>query len=105
LPYGATADHAGAHRPGHGAAVRRGVRFPLLEAGMAKSDIRASARALGLPNWTKPSFPCLSSRIPHGTAVTVAGLRQIERAEDSLRRLGFTQVSVRHPGDVAGIQV
>src|SRR5712671_6563067 len=56
LAYGATADDAGDHRPGHGSAIRRGVRFPLLEAGMAKSEIRAAARALGLPNWNKPSF-------------------------------------------------
>src|SRR5438876_4029403 len=105
LAYGATADDAGDHRPGHGSAVRRGVRFPLLEAGMAKSEIRAAARALGLPNWNKPSFACLSSRIPHGTPVTVAALRQIEAAEAALKALGFTQVRVRHHGDVARIEV
>src|SRR5438094_697067 len=64
LAYGATADDAGDHRPGHGSAVRRGVRFPLLEAGLAKADIRAAARQLGLANWNKPSFACLSSRFP-----------------------------------------
>ncbi len=105
LAYGATADDAGDHRPGHASAVRRGVRFPLLEAGLAKSDIRAAARALGLPNWNKPSFACLSSRIPHGTPVTVAALRQIEAAEAALKGLGFTQVRVRHHGDVARIEV
>jgi uncharacterized protein len=105
LAYGATADDAGDHRPGHASAVRRGVRFPLLEAGMPKSEIRASARALGLPNWNKPSFACLSSRIPHGTAVTVPALRQIEAAESSLKALGFAQVRVRHHGDVARIEV
>jgi uncharacterized protein len=105
LAYGATADDAGDHRPGHGSAVRRGVRFPLLEAGMAKSEIRAAARELGLPNWNKPSFACLSSRIPHGTPVTMAALRQIEAAESALKALGFTQVRVRHHGDVARIEV
>ena len=105
LAYGATADDAGDHRPGHASAVRRGVRFPLLDAGLAKSDIRAAARALGLPNWNKPSFACLSSRIPHGTQVTVAALRQIEAAEAALKGLGFTQVRVRHHGDVARIEV
>ena len=105
LAYGATADDAGDHRPGHASALRRGVRFPLLEAGMAKSEIRAAARSLGLPNWNKPSFACLSSRIPHGTAVTVAALRQIEAAEDALKALGFRQVRVRHHGDVARIEV
>lgn len=105
LAYGATADDADDHRPGHGSAVRRGVRFPLLEAGMGKSEIRAAARTLGLPNWNKPSFACLSSRIPHGTEVTVAALRQIETAEAALKSLGFGQVRVRHHGDVARIEV
>jgi pyridinium-3,5-biscarboxylic acid mononucleotide sulfurtransferase len=105
LAYGATADDAGDHRPGHASAIRRGVRFPLLEAGMGKSDIRAAARTLGLPNWNKPSFACLSSRIPHGTQVTVAALRQIEAAEQALKAIGFRQVRVRHHGDVARIEV
>ena len=105
LAYGATADDAGDHRPGHGSAVRRGVRFPLLEAGMGKSEIRAAARGLGLPNWNKASFACLSSRIPHGTEVTVAALRRIEAAEAAVKALGFEQVRVRDHGDVARIEV
>src|SRR5258708_22495600 len=105
LAYGATADDAGDHRPGHGSAVRRGVRFPLLEAGMGKPEIRAAARELGLSNWNKPSFACLSSRIPHGTQVTVAALRQIEAAEAAVKALGFSQVRVRHHADVARIEV
>ena len=105
IAYGATADDADDHRPGHGSAVRRGIRFPLLEAGMGKPEIRAAARRLGLPNWNKPSFACLSSRIPHGTEVTVEALRQIESAEAAIKALGFTQVRVRHHGDVARIEV
>jgi len=105
IAYGATADDADDHRPGHGSAVRRGIRFPLLEAGMGKPEIRAAARRLGLRNWNKPSFACLSSRIPHGTEVTVAALRQIESAEAAIKALGFKQVRVRHHGDVARIEV
>ena len=105
LAYGATADDAGDHRPGHGSAVRRGVRFPLLEAGMGKPAIRAAARSLGLSNWDKPSFACLSSRVPHGTPVTVPVLRQVEAAEAALHELGFRQVRVRHHGEVARIEV
>ena len=72
---------------------------------MGKAEIRAAARTLGLPNWNKPSFACLSSRIPHGTEVTVTALRQIEAAEKALKSLGFAQVRVRHHGDVARIEV
>ena len=105
LAYGATADDVGDHRPGHASAVRRGVRFPLLEAGLGKSEIRLAARSLGLPNWNKPSFACLSSRIPHGVPVTVEALRQVERAEAVVKALGFAQVRVRHHGEVARVEV
>ena len=105
LAYGATADDAGDHRPGHGSAVRRGVRFPLLESGMTKSEVRSAARLLGLPNWDKPSFACLSSRIPHGTGVTEDALRQVGQAEAAVQALGFRQVRVRHHGEVARIEV
>ena len=105
LAYGANADDEGDHRPGHGSAVRRGVRFPLLEAGLGKSEVRAAARRLGLPNWDKPSFACLSSRIPHGTEVTPDALRRIGAAETALRAMGFRQVRVRHHGDVARVEV
>ena len=105
LAYGATADDEGDHRPGHGSAVRRGVRFPLLEAGLGKAEIRAAARSMGLSNWDKPSFACLSSRVPAGTAVTEPVLAQIARAEAGLTGLGFRQVRVRHHGDVARIEV
>src|SRR5438874_2383849 len=105
LAYGATADDAGDHRPGHGSAVRRGVRFPLLEAGLGKGEVRAAARRLGLPNWDKPSFACLSSRIPHGTEVTPEALQRIGAAEAALKRLGFRQVRVRHHDDVARVEV
>jgi len=105
LAYAATADDAGDHRPGHGSAVRRGVRFPLLEAGMGKPEIRAAARQLGLPNWNKASFACLSSRIPHGTEVTIPALRRIEAAEAAIKALGFEQVRVRDHGEVARIEV
>ena len=105
LAYGATADDEEDHRPGHGSAVRRGVRFPLLEAGLGKHEIRGAARELGLPNWNKASFACLSSRIPHGTPVTVEALRQIGAAERGLKGLGFRQVRVRHHGDVARVEL
>ena len=72
---------------------------------MSKAEIRAAARGLGLANWNKPSFACLSSRIPHGTEVTVEALRRIEAAEHAIKLLGLRQVRVRDHGDVARIEV
>jgi uncharacterized protein len=108
VPYvldGSNADDQGDYRPGMKARTENGVRSPLIEAGMTKSDIRRHARELGLPTWDKPAAPCLSSRIPYGTPVTHERLRQVEAAEAGLRDLGFLVVRVRHHGDVARIEI
>ena len=102
---GANVDDLGDFRPGRRAAIEKGIKSPLLEAGMSKAEIRALSRLLGLPTWDKPSMPCLASRIPYGTPVTVETLRQVERAEAALRALGFANLRVRHHGDVARIEV
>jgi len=103
--YGAIGDDLLAERPGQRAAVERGVRAPLQEAGLEKWEVRELARELGLPNWDRPQNACLSSRIPHGLEVTERKLAQIERAESYLKRHGFRQVRVRHLGTRARIEV
>jgi uncharacterized protein len=93
------------HRPGQRAALEAGARFPLLDAGFTKADVRAASRALGLRTADKPAAACLASRIPYGTAVSVGLLSQVDRAEAALHRLGFAQVRVRHYGETARIEV
>lgn len=102
---GNNASDLGDDRPGMTAARGRGVRSPLLEAGITKSDVRAIAQHLGLPVWDKPAMACLSSRVPHGTSISVEVLAQIERAEDVLVALGFRQFRVRHHDTVARIEL
>ena len=102
---GSNADDVGDHRPGAVAAREHAVRSPLLEAGLTKADIRAWSRELGLPTWDQPAAPCLASRLPYGLAVTPERLRQVERAELSLRALGFRDFRVRHHGTVARLEV
>ena len=92
---GTNLDDLGDHRPGLRAALERGARQPLVEAGLSKSDVRALARSLGLPVWDKPQLACLSSRFPYGTRITEDRLRRIDRLEDALHDLGFSQVRVR----------
>jgi uncharacterized protein len=102
---GANVSDLGDVRPGMTAARERGVRSPLIEAGISKAEVREIARYLGLPVWDKPAMACLSSRVPHGTPITPELLRQIEAAEDVLVDLGFRQFRVRHHGDIARIEV
>lgn len=102
---GSHADDEGDYRPGMKAAVEQGVRSPLREAGFTKEDIRLAAQSVGLPNWDKPSFACLSSRFPYGTTITPDLLAQVDAAERFLRELGFRQFRVRHHGTIARIEV
>jgi len=103
---GANQDDAGDHRPGMKAAGEHGVRHPLLECGLKKEDVRALARAWGLPTWDKPATPCLSSRIAYGEQVTPERVRMIDQAEIWLRSRGFKLLRVRlHKGELARIEV
>ena len=102
---GVNLDDLGDHRPGQRAAAEAGARFPLVEAGFTKADIREASRRMGLRTWDKPAAACLASRIPYGTEVSVGLLSQVDRAESSLRRLGFRQLRVRHYGDTARIEL
>ena len=99
------ADDIGTHRPGHRAAAEFDVRSPLIEAGLGKAEIRALAQRLGLPNWNKPSFACLSSRIAYGEQVTADKLRLLDEAERFIRTLGLTQFRVRHHDTIARLEV
>jgi uncharacterized protein len=102
---GNSASDLGDYRPGMDAARERSVRSPLIEAGITKAEIRALCKHLNLPVWDKPAMACLSSRVPHGTAITPQLLRQIERSEDVLVELGFRQFRVRHHDAFARIEL
>ncbi len=92
-------------RHGRKAAKEFGVRSPLLEAGIGKTDIRKYSKKLKLPTWDKPSFACLASRIPFDTPITLEALDRVAKAEDAIRRLGFRQIRVRIHGKIARIEI
>jgi pyridinium-3,5-biscarboxylic acid mononucleotide sulfurtransferase len=102
---GANMDDLGDVRPGLRAAAEHHVRHPLVEAGFAKRDIRRAAHELDVPSADKPAMPCLASRVPFGTAVDPQMLAQIDRAERSLRALGYRDLRVRHLGRRASIEL
>jgi uncharacterized protein len=105
IAYGINADDTHDFRPGHRAAHEHKILAPLLDAGLAKSEIRLLSQRAGLPTWDRPASACLSSRVPYGTAVTPELLEKIERAEAALRELGFRQFRVRAHGELARIEL
>jgi len=103
---GTNADDVIGHRPGAVAAGEHAVDSPLLIVGLSKAEIRALSQERGIPTWAQPSSPCLSSRIPYGTAVTATRLATIERAEEALRELGITgDLRVRYHDELARIEL
>jgi pyridinium-3,5-biscarboxylic acid mononucleotide sulfurtransferase len=96
IAYGENADDMSHERPGRTAAAEFKVLAPLRDAGLAKAEIRALSRELGLPTADAPAQPCLSSRIPWGTPVTPDALAMVERGEEHLKSLGFRVFRVRH---------
>jgi uncharacterized protein len=102
---GTNCDDLGDYRPGLDAAREWRVRSPLVEAGLHKEEIRALSQSLNLSTWDKPAQPCLASRIPYGTPVTVETLGKIAQAEAYLHGLGIKQLRVRHFGAKARIEV
>ncbi|MBV8775391.1 MAG: ATP-dependent sacrificial sulfur transferase LarE [Deltaproteobacteria bacterium] len=102
---GLNLDDLNDYRPGIQAAAEMRVRHPLVEAELTKDEIRELSRILGLATWDRPASPCLSSRFPYGTEITLEGLSKVERGEQALRALGFKVVRVRYHGEVARIEV
>jgi uncharacterized protein len=102
---GTNTDDLGDYRPGLEAARNARVVSPLVEASLNKADVRALAKRDGLPVWDKPAQPCLASRIPYGTPVSIESMNMIAVAERGLRAIGFPVVRVRHYGETARVEL
>lgn len=103
---GSNADDVDDYRPGMQAVAEFSrVRSPLLEVGLTKAEIRQFSSEWGLPSWNKPSAACLSSRLSYGLKITPERLKQVEKAEEYIRRYCKGQVRVRHHDNLARIEV
>ena len=97
-------DDAG-ERPGMRALCELGVRSPLRECGLTKTEIRARSRTAGLFTWDKPAYACLATRVPAGRRIDRELLQRVEAAERELFALGFTDFRGRVFHEAARIQL
>lgn len=102
---GSNLDDTNDWRPGERAALKHGIRSPLIEAGLSKKEIREISLKLNLPSRDRPSSPCLASRFPYGEPITSEALKQVAAAEKFLKSFGFKELRVRHHGDAARIEL
>ncbi len=105
LVEGSNVDDEGDYRPGMKALSELGIRSPLREAGLTKQMIRDVSKDWNLPTWEKPSAPCLATRFPYDSTITLDGLRTVDRAESIIRNLGIDNLRVRLHGNLARIEV
>jgi pyridinium-3,5-biscarboxylic acid mononucleotide sulfurtransferase len=101
---GTNVDDLAEVRPGLRALRERGVKSPLLEAGLGKAAIRALSRNLGLDG-ARPSQSCLATRFPYHTELTKESLARVGQGEAWLRRRGFTRVRLRVQGNQARLEL
>ena len=102
---GTNCDDLGDYRPGMQAADEKGVRHPLLEAGLNKAEIRILADRWNLPNWNTPPSACLASRLPYGMKLTAKRLKMVDEGEEFLRQLGYHGCRVRWLDDGARLEL
>ena len=96
---GSNMDDLGDYRPGLRALKELAVCSPLQEAGLTKAEIRLLSQKFGLPTWAKPASACLASRFAYGERITATKMAAVDKAEQLLFDLGFTQYRVRAHGE------
>jgi uncharacterized protein len=102
---GSNFDDMSDYRPGLQACEELGIRSPLKEVGLGKKEIRVLSKQMDLPTWNKPSLACLASRFPYNSEINKDSLEQVDKAEEYLWSLGFSQVRVRHHDQIARVEV
>ncbi len=105
IALGTNTDDLGDYRPGIAAASKRGSIAPMVQAKLSKTEVRHWSKELGLRTWDKPQLACLSSRFPYGTEITSERLANVDRFEEGLRSLGFTQLRVRFHDTIGRVEL
>lgn len=93
------------YRPGRKAAAKWKVKSPLADAKITKAEIRQFSKIAKLPTWNLPAQACLASRLPYGTKITPVLLQRIEKGEEFIKKLRFTNIRLRSHGNIARLEV
>lgn len=104
LAEGTNEDDLHVYRPGIQAVRELGIRSPLAEAGLTKEEVRRLAAACGISAASRPSTPCMATRLPYGARLDYEILKKIEAGEEILRRMIGGNVRLRLHGQVVRIE-
>ncbi len=101
---GSNQDDLNVYRPGFKAVQELGIASPLAQCGITKSQVRQMAGEYGLSCASRPSAPCLATRLPYHTTLDMQLLARIDEGEQFLKGLGFDNVRIRVHKDIARIE-
>lgn len=102
---GTNEDDLHVYRPGIRALKELGITSPLVDSGFTKAEVRRLALEYHLSSAVRPSAPCLATRFPYGTLLSLELMAKVEQAETYLKKLGFYNIRVRVHGDISRIEV
>ena len=102
---GSNADDLAVYRPGIRAVRELQVDSPLAETGFTKAEVRKMAAELGIPTASRPSTPCMATRLPYGAVLEPELLRKIEQGEGFLKDLGFSNIRLRVHGEITRLEL
>ena len=102
---GTNGDDLNTYRPGVKALKELGVISPLAKLDISKEEVRAMAKELGISVASRPSAPCMATRLPYNTEISLELLGRIDKGEEYIRELGFSVVRLRLHNDILRIEV
>ena len=102
---GTNTDDLKVYRPGLKALEELGVKSPLRLAEFSKEDVRKLAAKEQISVASRPSAPCLATRFPYGTTLTIEDMERVDKGENFLKKYDLYNVRIRVQGDTARIEV
>ena len=102
---GTNEDDMHVYRPGISALKELGIISPLAELHVTKEEVKAIAAEYGISVASRPSTPCMATRIPYDTEIDYEVLDKIAAGEAYLRETIGGNVRLRLHGDIARIEV
>ena len=106
---GTNADDLKVYRPGLRAVRELGIQSPLADCGLTKKEVKTLAGRYGISTASRPSTPCMATRLPYGARLDSDLLKRIEAGEEFLRQELFSEgqpgnVRLRVHGDTARLE-
>lgn len=102
---GTNEDDMHVYRPGIRALKELGIKSPLAELHITKAQVKELAAAYGISVASRPSTPCMATRIPYGQEIDYKVLERIAEGEAYLRQQVIGNVRLRLHGDVVRLEV